>query len=266
MIVAARLITDRRRSLLWWALGMVGLVLFTVSLYPSVKDQQSIDDLIKDLPDTVRTMVGYQVDIPLTSPAGFVNARLFATVAPVVVLVFGIGAGTRAIGGAEEDGTLEQLLAQPVSRDRVAVERYLATIALLAAVVALFTVALLALAPLFGALDGIPVTHVLGACTAVYALALLHTTLAYTVGAITGRRGPAIAVTAAVAVSGYLIQSLLATTGTARPLRDLSPWHWYLQHNMLADGVDPAALWLPLIISVAVFIAGWARFRRRDLR
>lgn len=176
MIVAARLITDRRRSLLWWALGMVGLVLFTVSLYPSVKDQQSIDDLIKDLPDTVRTMVGYQVDIPLTSPAGFVNARLFATVAPVVVLVFGIGAGTRAIGGAEEDGTLEQLLAQPVSRDRVAVERYLATIALLAAVVALFTVALLALAPLFGALDGIPVTHVLGACTAVYALALLHTT------------------------------------------------------------------------------------------
>ena len=33
MIVAARLVRDRRWSTLWWALGFVGLTLFTVSLY-----------------------------------------------------------------------------------------------------------------------------------------------------------------------------------------------------------------------------------------
>ena len=40
MILAARLVRDRRRSLLWWSVGIVGLVLFTVSLYPSLKGEE----------------------------------------------------------------------------------------------------------------------------------------------------------------------------------------------------------------------------------
>ncbi|MBC6463335.1 ABC transporter permease subunit [Actinomadura sp. HBU206391] len=266
MTAAARLLTDRRRSLLWWAAGMTALVAFTVSLYPSLKNQTSVEDLMRDLPETFRTMVGYQAGVPLTSPAGFLHARLFATVLPVVVLVFGIGAGARAIGGAEEDGTLEPLLANPISRTRLATERYLATIALLATVVVVFTLAVIALAPLFGALSGISPTNLLTACAAVFTLALPHTTLAYTIGAATGRRGPATAIAAAIAVSGYLIQNLLSTQGTAKVVRALSPWHWYLDQNMLAQGPSALALWAPLPVTALLFAIGLAVFRRRDLR
>ncbi|MGI8334325.1 ABC transporter permease subunit [Actinomadura scrupuli] len=266
MIIASRLVADRRRSLAWWVAGVTALVAFTVSLYPSLKNQGSIDDLTRNLPETLRSMVGYQAGVPLTSPAGFLHARLFATVVPVVVLVFGIGAGARAIGGAEEDGTLEPLLANPVSRTRVATERYLATTALLAAVVAVFAVVLLALGPLFGALDGIAAGDLLAACAAVYTLALLHTTLAFMIGAATGRRGPATAVTAAIAVAGYLLQNLLSDHGMAGAVRALSPWHWYLDHNMLVQGPSALALWPPLLVTAVLFGAALAAFRRRDLR
>jgi len=182
MIVAARLVRDRRWSTLWWALGLVGLILFTVALYPSIKGQPSFDELLADLPDAFRSAIGYDAAVPLSSPAGYLQARLFSTLAPLLAVVFGIGAGARAIGGSEEAGTLELLLANPVTRSRVLVERYLASFGLLAGLVAVLAVSLLVLAPPFGALEGIPIGNVVGACVAVFALGLLHGSLAFASG------------------------------------------------------------------------------------
>jgi ABC-2 type transport system permease protein len=266
MIVAARLVRDRRWSSLWWALGLVGLTFFTVALYPSIKDQPSIDELLADLPDAFRSAIGYQPSIPLSSPAGYLQARLFSTLAPLLAVVFGIGAGARAIGGSEESGTLELLLANPVTRGRVLLERYLATFGLLGVLLVVFAAALLMLGPLFGALEGVATADLLWACAAVYALGLLHGSLAFAIGAATGRRGPAVALATTVAVAGYLIETVLAAAGDLGTLRQLSPWHWYLDRNMLAEGAAPAAVLLPVASSAVLVVAGWVAFRQRDLR
>jgi ABC-2 type transport system permease protein len=265
VIVAARLLRDRRRSTLWWIGGLLGLVFFTVGLYPSIRGQASFDQVIADLPEGFKALIGYEGTVPLTSPPGYLHARLFASLAPLVVLVFGIGAGAQAIGGSEDAGTLEPLLANPVTRDRIATERYLAIVALLILLVAVLTGALVVLGPPFGALDGVSLGGLLGACAGVFGIGLLHASLAFAVGAATGRRAPAIAVATAVAVAGYLVQSLLSLTDALRPLRVVTPWHWYLDRNMLAEGPSAAAILLPLLVSLPLFLAGWAAFRRRDL-
>ncbi|MGH2744011.1 MAG: ABC transporter permease subunit, partial [Thermoleophilaceae bacterium] len=126
MTVAVRMLRDRVRSTGWWLAGLLALVAFTVALYPSVKDQAEIEDLMRNLPDAFRAMIGYDAAVPLTSPAGYLQARMFSTVAPLLLVVFGIGAGAQAIGGLEESGRLEPLLANPVTRTRVAIERYAA--------------------------------------------------------------------------------------------------------------------------------------------
>lgn len=266
MTVALRMIRDRRRSTTWWLIGLLALVAFTVALYPSVKDQTEIEDLMANLPAAFRSMIGYDTAVPLTSPAGYLHARMFSTMAPVLLVVFGIGIGAQAIGGLEEAGRLEPLLANPVTRTRVAVERYLAGAGLLAVLVAAFAAATLGLAAAVDALDGVDIVGLLGASAAAGALALLHQSLAYAIGAATGRRGPAVGVAAAVAVGGYLIYSLLSLVDALAPLRYATPWYWYLQRNMLAQGVPPAAVVVPLALSAVLLAAGWALFRRRDLR
>lgn len=266
MTVARRMIRDRYRSTGWWLVGVLALVAFTVALYPSVKDQSEIEELMANLPAAFRSMIGYDAAVPLTSPAGYLHARMFSTVAPVLLIVFGIGVGAQAIGGLEEAGRLEPLLANPVTRTRVAVERHLAGVALLAVLVVVFAAATLGLAAAVGALDGVHINGLLGASAAVGALALLHQSIAYAIGAGTGRRGPAVGVAAAVAAGGYLIYSLLSLVDALAPLRYVTPWYWYLQRNMLAQGVPPAAVVVPLILSVVLSAAGWALFRRRDLR
>lgn len=266
MIVTARMVRDRRRSTAWWLVGLVALVGFTVAFYPSVKGQPEIESLMRNLPDAFRSMIGYDPAVPLTSPAGYLHARMFSTVGPLVLIVFGIAVGAQVIGGIEESGRLEPMLANPVTRTRVAVERYLAAALLLALLVAVFAVATAALAAAVGVLDGVRMPGLLGACAAAGALGLLHLSIAFAVGAATGRRGPAIGVPAAVAVGGYLVHSLLSLVEVLAPLRFATPWYWYLQRNMLAYGVPPAAIVVPVLLSAALFLAGWAVFVRRDLR
>lgn len=90
-----------------------------------------------------------------------------------MVLVFGIGVGARAVGGGEESGTIEVVLAHPVTRSRFMTERYLATVVLVLALAGVAVACMLVLAPTVGLLDGVRVEHLLGASSAVAALALM---------------------------------------------------------------------------------------------
>jgi ABC-2 type transport system permease protein len=194
------------------------------------------------------------------------HARLFSTLIPLLFVVYAIGLGARATGGTEEDGTLELLLAHPVTRTRVTLERYLANTALLLALAVVFAVGLTVSALPVGALDGVSPAGLTGATTGAFALALLHGSIAYTVGTATGRRTPAIAAATSVSVAGYLVEGLLAVSHSVRPLRYASPWHWYLGRNMLTSGIAPDAIAFPLVVSLALLAAATRLFARRDLR
>jgi ABC-2 type transport system permease protein len=266
VIVLARFVRDYSRSSLWWSIGLVALVLSTVAIYPSIEGQRSFDELMKNMPEALRSLIGTQRDIPLTSPPGYLQGRLFATLLPVVLLIFGIGAGARAIGGSEDDGTLELLMANPITRTRVALERYFAVFALLCILLVVVAVSLVVWAPPFGLLDGVSALDLVAAAAAAGCLALLHSSLAFAVGAAVGRRGPAVAAATAVAVAGSLAQSLFEVADAPRGVRMLSPWHWYLEHNTLAEGLSMQAVVLPILGSVLLVAAGVALFVRRDLR
>lgn len=266
MIVATRLLRDRRRSVLWWSVGVVGLVLFTVALYPSVRGQASFEELADELPAALRSMFGIDRAVPLTSAPGYLHGRLFSSMLPLVLLVFGIGMGARAIAGSEQDGSLELLLANPVTRRAVVVERYLAMVAMIAALVAVFLVSLVVLGAPFDALDGVSPAGLAGATAGVFAITLLHATVAFAVGAATGLRSWASATATTLALVGYLFQGLLGLTDALEPVRFVLPWHWYLGRNMLAHGVAPDAILVPVLLSALLFAAGAGAFLRRDLR
>lgn len=151
MTFARRFFHDRRRSLLWWSLALAAMILVNTAFYPSFKNDRSYDDLIKQMPDALRAMMG-AAEGGYSTPSGFLNSQVYALMVPMVMLIFGIAAGARAIGGAEEDGTLEPLLAEPVRRRRVAAERGLAVLGLLVVLDVVGLVVTLAPAPPLGLL------------------------------------------------------------------------------------------------------------------
>lgn len=266
MIVARRFLLDRRRSFSWWTAGMASMVLFTVALWPSIRGQDELEDIMADLPEGLKALFGSGEGIAFTSAAGYLHSRLFASLFPLLLLVFGIGLGARAIGGAEEDGTLELILAHPVTRARLVAERYAAVVGLVTWLTMAGLVAVLALGPFVGLLDDLSVGRLLMASVALNGLALFHASLAFAAGCLFGRRGPAVAVASAVAMTTYLLQSLIAAADVLDVARFISPWHWYLDRNLVAHDATGTATVLPVVLAGALALAGGWRFVRRDLR
>lgn len=266
MVVTTRLLRDRARGALWWTVGTSSAVATIVALWSSVKDNGDIEDIVKNLPSGVQALFGVQQGISISSAAGYLQARLFSTILPVLLVVYAIGLGARAIGGAEEDGTLQLVSIAPITRRALAIERFAAAKVLLLTQVLVAIVTMYAIGAAVSVFDDVSAGRTMLAMLGVTELALLHLSIAFAVGAATGRRSPAVTAASAVAVGGFVVHGLAASASAIEPIRVLSPWWWFLDRNMLVQDATFFGLGLPLLVAMAFFAWGVWAYERRDLR
>lgn len=265
MIVFRRFVRDRRRSAVGWSIGLAVYILSQNAFYPSFKEQPGFAELFENMPEAMKSLFGISDMVPLTSPPGWIQSQVFSLL-PVLMAIFAISLGTRALATSEEDGTLELLLSNPVPRWRVAAER-LAGLVVLSMVVGLAaSIVTLATAPVLQLIEGVSIPGFFAASWGAVAVALLFGALAFGVGGLTGRRSLAIGIPAILAVGTYMINGLASSVEAAHPLRLLSPFHWYLGRNMLAQGVAIEAMLLPAGFAAAFAAMGLWGFLRRDIR
>jgi ABC-2 type transport system permease protein len=256
--VFTKTLWDQRRALLAWALGVAMATAVYASSYRTYRSQAA--ELTKSIPAVLRDVFGFA---DLASPAGYLQATVFGIIVPLLLILFAAATGARAIAGDEEAGTLDLVLAHPVSRGGLALQRFaalaLATLAL-GAVVLLVLLALAGPAGLEIAAGNLAamVLHLvlLGICFGALALAL---------GGIVGRRGPVLAGTAAIAVLAYFANTLAPQVDTLAWLRRLSPFYYYSGGEPLRRGLqfgDAATLCAIAAVLVAV---GTLVFDRRDV-
>ena len=109
-------VDEQRRSAVAWGIGLLGLAFTYAAIYPSiVKSQAALDQYMQSLPAAFRELFG----VDYSSPAGYLRAELFASLGPLVFLLFAIGAGARAIGGEEGDRKSTRLNSSHVSESRM---------------------------------------------------------------------------------------------------------------------------------------------------
>ncbi len=261
--VALRTLRDSARGLVFWSLGLAGLVALTLSVYPSVRDNPSLDALVESYPEALKSFAGFGGELDLTSAAGYLGAELFSFMVPLLLLIAAIAAGSGALAGEEERGTLDLLLSAPISRSRLALEKLAAVVTELVVLGGVLLASLLVSAR---AVDMSIGAGKLAAGTAsAVALALVFGSLALLAGAATGRRGLTVGVVAAVAVAAYLVDSLAALVGWLGWLEPLSPFHYYASGNPLREGLAAGDLAVLLAIAAAAAALALVAFRRRDL-
>jgi len=104
-------------------LGLIGFVALIVSVYPTVHSNPSLNKLAQDYPQALKAFIAFGGQVDYTTPAGYLGIELFSLMVPLLLMIAAIGTGAGAIAGEEERGTLELLLANPVSRARVVLEK-----------------------------------------------------------------------------------------------------------------------------------------------
>jgi ABC-2 type transport system permease protein len=261
--VALKSLRDIRRSFLWWSLGLVGFVALIVSVYPTVHSNASLEKLSQDYPEALQSFLAFGGAVDYSTAAGYLGIELFSLMVPLLLLVAAIGTGAGTIAGEEERGTLELLLANPVSRTKVVLEK---TIALVAEIAGLGLVLWLALwvGALLANMD-ISAGHLAAATLSAVLLALAYGAIAVLLGAATGKRTAAIGLTAAAAVAAYLVNGLAPLVDALDVVQKLSPFYHYAVGDPLRQGVSFVHMAvLVAIAAVATALAPWF-FSRRDV-
>lgn len=249
---------DDRRSLLGWSIAIVLVGSGYAAFWPTI-DSPEVRDALESYPEGLLEALDYDV----SSAAGYLSSTVYGLLAAVLLLVHAVGAGSRAIAGDEEAGTLELILAHPVRRSAVALGRFAAITAGVVGIVVLLLLALLALTGPVG-LSGITVLDYAAMHLHLALFAVLFGAVAFSVGAATGRRAPGVAVAAAIGVLGYVANGIIPQVEGLAWVRNLSPFHWLIAGEPLENGVQPGAAVMGVLAVGLVAVGTWA-FTRRDV-
>lgn len=253
-------IREQRRSALGWGAAALALAATYAAIYPSIVESQSaLDQYMQSLPEAFRELFGTDY----SSPTGYLRAEFFSSLGVLVFLLLAIGAGARAIGGEEEAGTLELLLALPVRRRDVLLSKLAAVAASSAIVAVVLWVALAAMGPAFD-LD-VPFVDLGAGILMLWLLGFAFGALALAVGAATGRRSTALVVTGVLAAVSYLVNLFAPAVDALGPVRPLSLFRWYLDPDPLTTGLHAAPVLVLVAVAAGATIAGLLAFERRDV-
>jgi ABC-2 type transport system permease protein len=252
-----------RRATVWWILGIALFLIVNVATWPAIKGQADYDQILQDMPDALLALFGIERGLSLTSPSGYLISQVFGFVLPMLFVVLAVSIGSRAIATEEEQHTLELLLAQPVSRRRVALEKFAAVATVIITVGAVTWLVLVLSCAIFGLDAGLG--HLAIATFADVLFGLQSGALALAVGAAVGRRATAIAVASAVALVGFVLESLAGISDALARVRWLSPYHYVNGNIPMLHGLRPIDVGVLVGLTVLTAIAGVVAFDRRDL-
>jgi ABC-2 type transport system permease protein len=248
--VFRKTVYEKRWTMLAWSIGLFFMALLTMSFYPFFKNS-GFDQVIANAPKSLQGLLGQAADYK--SVPGYVDQQIFALRMPLLTIImsitlfFGIGIGD------EDRGTLETLLAQPVSRTSVYLQKFMAGAAL---------IALASIGIIHGS---VAFDKLLMATFGCWLLSLLFGTLAYAAGAITGKRGVTIAISSVVAFGTYLISSMAPAVDKLASAVKLTPFYYYNTPSIAVHGLK----WSHLLVlggTIAIMgLVGLVVFKNRDL-
>ncbi|HEU4490537.1 MAG TPA: ABC transporter permease subunit [Jiangellales bacterium] len=250
---------QQRRALLGWVLGIAGVSVMYAGFYPAVSAPE-FTEAYASMPSGVVEAFGMQ---DLTTAAGYLGSTVYGILGPVLVMVFAIGWGARFIAGDEQSGVLDLLLAHPVSRPSVLLQR---TLTLVLGLLALGITVVVAVFLVSGPADlDLGVGQLAAASLHLVALGLAMGAVTLAIGAATGSKAAAIGGGAVVAVLSWMANALAPQAEALSWLTDVSPFAWYAQGQPLVSGVQWGDVGLLVGLAAVAVAVGLALFRRRDL-
>ena len=252
---------DRRRSMIWWVIGMGALTGWLAAFYPVLRDSEAMTDFINDFPPELLALFGIDPATFLTG-AGYVQTEMYSFVAPIIVIAFTVSAGVAATSREESTGTMDMLLSNPIRRSTVVLQKA-DSLALLSFVIVLIPA--LTLMILNTPLDlKLSTGGILAISFGLWLLGMVFGGITLLVGAFSGNPTVAGGAGAAVAVLAWVVAAFSQLFTWLEIPAKLSPFTWYLHDLPLLNGMSTGHLWL-ILLAAFVLAAATVLFVRRNI-
>ncbi len=237
---------------------MFVFTLLVVWLFPTFRD--SFGQTLKNVPDSLKSVLGQAADYQRLD--GFLQLQVFMQMI-FVTFIYGIVLFTGLLAGDESSGTLQTLLAQPVSRTKVYFQKLIAGAILLGIVSLVMFVGVAAGVLLIH--DHVNWLRLLEATGMQWLVSLVLSLLGYSIGAMSGKRGVAGAMAGLYAFVAYMVFTVSGTAKFLKIPNYFSPFKYLASPRILDAGISwPNVIGLSLIC-LGLAVLGWGVFTKRDI-
>jgi ABC-2 type transport system permease protein len=260
--VFSKVVHDQWRIVLGWAAFCAIWPAMYIGLYPSIGKFVDLQHIMDQLPPAMKQLLSL-TDAGIGTPTGFLNVELFTFISPLLILAYTVAIGSSATAGEEERGTMDLLLANPVPRWRIVVDKAIAMV--LGSIVIGVTMWLGAAIGATLAKVDLDLRLVAQALTSVVLLGLAFGMFAMALGSITGRRMTSAAIALMVAIASFFLNAFGLLVDWLGPWRPISPFYHYIGNDPLTNGLDIAHAGVLAGIAVVSAVVAVFAFERRDL-
>ncbi len=250
-----------RGQILGWGIALALLAVLLISMYDSFAgEQEQLAELLAVYPPEISAFMG---DIStMSTPEGWVSLEFFSYM-PLILGIFGVLMGSGLLVSHEESGTLDLIMAHPVSRTALFMGRLLAFITATVAILVITWLGFI-VSMTWSSIDigwgrmWLPMLSLL-------AELLLFGTMSLLLSMVLPSRRLAATAAGLLLVASFFITGLAKINEALKPVAKLSPLNYYQALDAF-NALNGA--WLAGLLAVAVLFAAlaWWRFQRRDIR
>lgn len=254
---------DQWRATVGFAVLMALYAGLLLAIFPSISSIVQLKDIFDKLPESMRALFA-PGGVDITTPEGYLATEFYSIIGPLLFFGYTIAIGGSATAAEEERGTIDMVLALPVRRWRLVLEKFVSMVI----GASILGVALLVGVALGAAVAGLTVRFdgFIAVTAGSVLLALLFGALAMWIGALTGRRTTSIGVAFGLAIASYFVYSFSSLVEVLKPLRPLSPFTYYIGDDPLTKGVQANDLAVLGVTTLVFLVLALLSFQRRDLR
>jgi ABC-2 type transport system permease protein len=256
-------LTERKVSLIVMILALPGYVWMIAAIANTFINAPEMKELIKVYPEELLSFFGGGEASNFLTPEGFLGLEMFELMWPIIVGGYAITMATALVGKEIDQGTIEALLTQPISRLRLLSTRIVA----LAVVVALLVLVTTVSTQIFSVIYDVELKTDGLIALAVLALAFFAFMSSYALlFSMFMERGRAILLSIAVFVISYIFNSLAAFSETVEGLKFLSFMDYYEPTKVMASGDIPwPEVMLYFGLAAAFIIVSYLVFRKKNI-
>lgn len=250
----------RLRGSLYLSIGMAALAAFAVWAFPSYSEAMDMDQLLDAFPETMIRAFNIQ---SMSSLEGFLAVELYMFGWVILLGLYVAYSAASIVAGDVERGRLDTLLAMPISRPRLALERFAAL------AVPILAVNVVTSLVVIGTARAIDVSIAAGDVVALHLLSVPYLFACAAIGLLASvlfdRASVAERVALGVTFGLYLLESLLAET-SLEWIGMLAPMRYFDPNAVLLDGTyDLGNVAVLLVMGGVLVLASQVWFVRRDI-
>lgn len=250
-----------RGQILGWGLGLAVLGFYLIGFYDTIAaEQETYTRLIESFPKEMMAFFGDFSE--MASPQGYLGIEFFSYM-PLILGIFAVMAGSGLLASDEEAGTLELVIAHPITRTTLFLSRLLAFITAAASILGITWLSFV-ISKQSSSID-VTAGELALPFIELFALLMLFGGLALLLSMLLPSRGMASMLSGLLLVASFFITSLQHIDPNLEPLARFSPLTYYLGGEAIL-GLNGE--WLAGLLGFALFfmLASWYAFQRRDLR